>query len=1224
MKVFNQPLKQQFLIVLWLFIFAGIFPVNAITPAQTPIYVGITAAKPNIMLMIDSSGSMSELVISTHTNISPGDAPSNFTYNCPISNRLSGGVTPPGMPQTSIYLKVNNSGTVQVCTTTSCSKTVTFSAKQKGKCFNNALNYQVAYYNQSPLSGGPYTGLTLNWYLSSGSFTPGSLTSTITTSSTRSAIAKEAASDLIDSLTPDSGSTVRMGLSRYNGSDGGSLLSEIKDLDLTQANSLKTKISTIPASGITPLATTLSDIGKYFATGETGTLKIHPTSSSSSSASINSIFSKADGATSHSIKNDTGYSGTISAPILGYCQKSFAILISDGLPNGDREISPLLRDYTGDCAIKSLCVATPDNNINLPGITGVTSPVTLKSTGSACSSSGGWYNKACKNGTKVGRAYETDGSDYLDDVAQALFEMDLRPSLDTSKKTQNKIKNNLMTYAIGLADANLEQQSVLSDAAAVGGGKFYFAGDADALASALDDTISDLSSKIGSSSSVAANSSRLGTGSVIYQAKFDSANWFGFISAFPLADSEDVNVNGKLDSGEDVNGNGKLDGGSIGNKIWNAAELIPAFTARKLHTFNPTSQSGAAFICSELSKPQQTTLGIGNCNSLTDEGVWRLNYIRGDGSHEVINPNRKDTETVRTGSNLIFRNRTYLDKITGNTLAPDPWVLGDIVNSDPLYVSDENYRYDKLPGNEGASYNAFVIKNKARRKMLFIGANDGMLHGFDGEIDNNYLDAGKEIFAYIPNSVYNELVSLSKPIYNHAYSVDGLSRVSDVYYNNVWHTVLLGSTGAGGKALFALDITDPSNFGNSNVLWEISDANAIFAADLSIDTQVSRGFARNLGYTIPQSSIARMQDGTWVAIVANGYASANNLAVLYIIDIKTGHLIKAIDTQAGNETNPNGLSTPIVVDTNDDKMVDVIYAGDLLGNLWKFDVSSANVSDWSIANKGAPLFVACSDSANCNATRQPITGSPEVSDVGTQQLGGFMVYFGTGKYFEDIDNTVANAQTQSFYGIWDKNVVVDKSNLQQQSIIAEVTSGGFNLRGTTDNSVNYPAIKGWYMNLLEPLATSSIGERVVSTPLLRNGRIVFESLIPRPPINSTEICGAGSDGTSWLMELDALTGMRLGPSTGLTPWDITDDGMIDSKDLIIVTIGDKTLLVAPSGKESNVGMVMKPPGVVSIEKGSLEYKYTIGTNAAVTEVTTEISGSFGLPTGRRSWRQLFQ
>jgi type IV pilus assembly protein PilY1 len=410
------------------------------------------------------------------------------------------------------------------------------------------------------------------------------------------------------------------------------------------------------------------------------------------------------------------------------------------------------------------------------------------------------------------------------------------------------------------------------------------------------------------------------------------------------------------------------------------------------------------------------------------------------------------------------------------------------------------------------------------------------------------------------------------------------------------------------------------------VLWEISDTNSISAADLSIDTTVIRGFARNLGYTIPQPSIARMQDGSWVAIVANGYDSANNSAVLYIIDIKTGHLIRAIDTQAGNITTPNGLSTPIVVDSNDDKKIDAIYAGDLLGNLWKFDVSSSSAGNWSIANNGEPLFVACSDSANCNATRQPITAKPQVGNVGALQSDGVMVYLGTGKYFEDIDNTVINAQTQTFYGIWDNSSIVAKTSLQQQSIIAETTSGGFNLRATTEYSVNYPVTKGWYMNLLQPSSATSNGERVVSAPLLRNGRLIFETLIPIPP-SSSKICGVGSEGTSWLMELDAITGKRLGSSTGFAPWDINDDGIINSNDLIIVIVDGHSMSVAPSGKQSTIGVV-ETPGVIN--NGVLEYKYTSGTKEGEMEVTIESRGGSGPgsdpdpDSGRKSWRQLFQ
>ena len=328
--------------------------------AQKPLYVGMSAAKPNIMLMLDSSGSMDTNVTTTSAISSPSAAPSNFSYNC--NKPISGGVTP------SIAMIVTSTGTPRFCkSSASCSSSnqTTFS---KSKCFNNTKNYNVAYFNGSTLSGGPYTGLQLNWYFSQGSFTAGSLAASTTTTIKRTVIAKQAATDLVAALTPDTGSsaTVRMGLARYNGSEGGTLLSEIKDLDSTQSTNLLTQIATIPADGVTPLATTLSDIGKYFATGETGNLTLHP-STTKTTVSVNSLFSKANGTTSRSMNNATGSSLAAGGPILGYCQKSFVILVSDGLPNYDREISPSLRNYTGDCSkIPPLCDSTPTSS-TLPG-----------------------------------------------------------------------------------------------------------------------------------------------------------------------------------------------------------------------------------------------------------------------------------------------------------------------------------------------------------------------------------------------------------------------------------------------------------------------------------------------------------------------------------------------------------------------------------------------------------------------------------------------------------------------------------------------------------------------------------------------------------------------------------------------------------------------------------------------------------------------------------------
>jgi type IV pilus assembly protein PilY1 len=235
-----------------------------------------------------------------------------------------------------------------------------------------------------------------------------------------------------------------------------------------------------------------------------------------------------------------------------------------------------------------------------------------------------------------------------------------------------------------------------------------------------------------------------------------------------------------------------------------------------------------------------------------------------------------------------------------------------------------------------------------------------------------------------------------------------------------------------------------------------------------------------------------------------------------------------------------------------------------------------------------------------------------------------MVYFGTGKYFEDIiDNIVTNAQTQTFYGIWDNNTVVNRSNLQSQSIIAEITSGNFNLRATTDNLVNYPTQKGWYMDLLEPSVTTSNGERVVSAPLLRNGRIIFVTLIPIPPLTTTDICGTGAGVTSWLMQVDGVTGKRLPGTGGGAPWDINGDGVINASDLITVAIGGQSVTVAPSGKQSTVGGI-DTPGIVS--NGKLEYKFTSGTKAGELEMTIEQGTGTGatLTGSRQSWREILQ
>ncbi|NMQ20264.1 pilus assembly protein PilC [Candidatus Competibacter phosphatis] len=502
------------------------------------------------------------------------------------------------------------------------------------------------------------------------------------------------------------------------------------------------------------------------------------------------------------------------------------------------------------------------------------------------------------------------------------------------------------------------------------------------LEESLNNILADVikvAKETGSSTAVTTNSTRLETSSLVYQAQFNSENWTGRMFAYSLFFDDPNNPEG-----------------SIGNQIWDVTDKFPNPDDRKIFSYDPDlmTAKGIEFAWDELSDSQKALLDK-ECfddNSCTESLI--LNYLRGDDSEEAPSgPYRSRTVTVENDSGVGVDEHLK---------------LGDIVNSDPWFVGIENFGYNILPNPEGAAYLTYRSSSSYanRRKMIYVGANDGLLHGFDA---TDSADGGKEILAYVPNTTIisqtiqtgeSDLRSLTRPDYTHKYFIDGSPRAGDVYFGSAWHTVLAGTLGAGGKGIFALDVTNPDTFTKSNILWEINTLNSPNASDLT-DTSSQAGFANNLGYTFSQPSVVRMANGKWAVIIGNGYNSTSQKAVLYIIDAETGHLIKSIDTKVGSATQLNGLSTPIAVDVNDDRIVDAVYAGDLQGNLWKFDVSDSSTSNWGVAfMNGAspkPLFVA----KDANNVIQPITAKPQ---VGKNPAGGVLVYFGTGRYFVEGDN----------------------------------------------------------------------------------------------------------------------------------------------------------------------------------------------------------------------------
>ncbi|WP_170799056.1 pilus assembly protein [Stutzerimonas stutzeri] len=676
---------------------------------------------------------------------------------------------------------------------------------------------------------------------------------------------------------------------------------------------------------------------------------------------------------------------------------------------------------------------------------------------------------------------------------------------------------------------------------------YFFATNPAQLEESLAKAFEQVAASASSSASVATNSTRLDTETLIYQARFNSNDWSGQLLAYRVAAGGDISV-----VAWDTNQPGK----------------IPSPGNRNIVTWS--GGAGAQLEWSTLSTAQKAALAEAGVNQTLSTaqvalGQARLNWLKG----------ARDQEQPAGA----LRKRDYL--------------LGDVVNSDPVFVGTQDYGYGRLPlGTPGAdSYAAYVASKSSKTPLLLLGANDGMLHAFNAT-------TGVELFAYMPSKVFGDIAKITKPDYGkvsnpHRYFVDGQIFIGDAYINNSWRTVAIGSYGGGYRGVFALDVTNAgtsTGFRPSDVLFELDDVNWA-----------------DIGHVMSPGIVGRLPDGTWGAVFGNGYNSQGEQAKLLVINLSDVTDRVAIAT--ATSTTPNGLAGPALL-ANAQRTLIHAYAGDLAGNLWKFAFTGNNSttrSNWEIAyrsgNTPVPLFRA----KNASDEPQPITSVPE---LGYNPDGNrLMVFFGTGSYFMPQDVVVpispATHRVESFYGLVDSGSVISqlsanaRSSLVAQTITSEVDVGALSLRKISNSSVNYSNKSGWYLDLVKPSASGAgirQGERVVSTPILRNGRIIFPTLIP-----SQDVCSAGGD--SWLMELDAWSGGRL----AYPVFDVNGDGEINDLDLVN---GEPV-----SGKKSRQGII-KTPAIISA--GDIEYKFASGTAGGI-DVTVEKGG---LNEGRLSWRQL--
>ena len=588
-----------------------------------------------------------------------------------------------------------------------------------------------------------------------------------------------------------------------------------------------------------------------------------------------------------------------------------------------------------------------------------------------------------------------------------------------------------------------------------------------ALAAALNLRQAPVVSQAGyrSAAGLTAGSRSVRASTRLYQTLFNAADWHGDVVAYGLDEAGGLTLD------------------------WQAGALLAqnlsanGHQRRQILTYHATTRRGVPFVWDELSDGQRDALR--EPHDIDDQAAMdRLAYLRGETSEE--------------GGPGGFRQRG----------GP----LGDMVHSQPVFIGAPG-----LPDMIGPhTYPAFRSAQTGRAPMLVVGGNDGFVHVFNAA-------TGQTLMAYAPNAVFPHLIDLTKPAYAHRYYVDGSPTAADVQTAGGWRTWVVGGLGGGGRGIYALDVTDPARLAN---------AAASGNPALIVQWEFTAADDADLGFTFSQPSIVRMQSGRWAAVFGNGYNSPNDHAVLYIVFLdggQDGAWTRGVDyvriPASGGLPAPagtaNGLSTPAAVDLDGDFSTDLIYAGDLQGNLWKFDVSSPFPGDWGSAYRNglapAPMFV-CTDAGG---QRQAITTRPE---VGPHPLTGTMVYVGTGKNLEPGDHSATT--TQTLYGLWDRNALTPPPYSRLDgSLLQQTMQRQGNVRVMDNHAVDWNRHVGWLVDL--PAA----GERLVSDPILRHRRLVFTSFVP------------SLDG-GWLNELHAPSGGRL-PFTLL---DLDNDGFYTVED----------------------------------------------------------------------------
>jgi type IV pilus assembly protein PilY1 len=653
----------------------------------------------------------------------------------------------------------------------------------------------------------------------------------------------------------------------------------------------------------------------------------------------------------------------------------------------------------------------------------------------------------------------------------------------------------------GLRNNQPEAVDDLWHAGLVSRGGYYSAADPQELVDSLSAALTSVVARRGTASAATVTSGVLQASALAFRTGYDSSDWSGRIFASTLDDQGFI---------EDP-------------PVWEAGELLNLRGPddRVIFTSETARGNGIPFRWDSLPADYRDALND-NPTTLTIDtdglGEQRVLYVRGDRNLEINN-----------GGPFRIRNG----------------LLGAVINSGAIVVAgpSEAYTDEDFPGGPEQSaaetYTQFRANYKNRSRTIYVGANDGMLHAFEAGSGTTGFDAngdpvvdlgsGQERWAYIPREVAPNLSRLTNPTFEFTPFVDATPSIRDVFINGRWRTILVGSLRRGGQGVFALDVTEPNiteGDASSVVLWEFSD-------------DVALPGATRMGYSYARPNIGRLANGRWVVLLSGGYnseqltASEPQAAPIDATGVKGGSTLFVLDAATGDvlrrfEFTPaqsRGLAAPTFGDYESDFIEDFAVAGDLQGNLWRFDLVDPDPSNWTVDRMYRPAtdFV------------QPITSAPRLfPDTAT---GGLIAVVGTGKYLEPGDRSVVGVPAQALLGVRDygqasTNYPIQPSQLQAQTLTKTAAVPPATATFRVTNASILDTQRGWRIALVDP------GERAVTSAgaLFSEGISIFSTIIP----NGDDPCLPGLRGNLFILD---------GSSGGAPRIDLNEDGVIDNQDL---------------------------------------------------------------------------